>query len=226
MTDDSKGWLEAEQAELKNHRNNGSFTLMDRDAFEREAPNRRLVKLVWVFKRKRNGKMKARLCVQGCTQQPGIDYDQTHCATMRSTSLRMLSALAGHNGFLMRRWDFVSAFLQGDLEEGEVVYCSPPPGPYSTLGADGRQRIWKVNKPVYGMAQAGRRWQRTLFPWLTGWGLTACSSDPCVFVRKETIQTPQGPREDTLIVGCYVDDLFVLYNSADEHSLYHRFVNC
>ena len=95
--------------------------------------------------------MKARLCVQGCTQQPGVDYDQTHCATMRSTSLRMLSALAGQNGFLMRRWDFVSAFLQGDLEEGEVVYCSPPPGPYSTLGADGRQR--KVNKPALNLGK-------------------------------------------------------------------------
>ena len=144
---------------------------------------------------------------------------------MRGTSLRMLSALAGQHGFLMRRWDFVSAFLQGDLEDGEVVYCSPPPGPHGTIGADGRQRIWKVNKPVYGMAQAGRRWQRSLFPWLVSWGLAACPSDPCVFIRKEWIQTPSGPREDTLIVGCYVDDLFILYNSADEHSLYHRFTS-
>ena len=42
---------------------------------------------------------------------------------MRGTSLRLLSALAGQHGFMMRRWDFVSAFLQGDLEKGEVVYC-------------------------------------------------------------------------------------------------------
>ena len=85
--------------------------------------------------------------------------------------------------------------------------------------------VWRVNKPVYGMAQAGRRWQRTLFPWLEKWGLKACPSDPCVFIRNETVQTPTGPREDTLIVGCYVDDLFVLYNSSDAHSLYHRFTS-
>ena len=36
--------------------------------------------------------------------------------------------------------------------------------------------------------------------------------------------TPSGPRRDTLIISCYVDDLFIVYNSADEHSLYHRFV--
>ena len=68
--------------------------------------------------------MKARLCVQGCTQQPGVDFDQTHCATMRGTSLRILSAIAGQYNLSMRRWDFVSAYLQGDLEQGEVVYCS------------------------------------------------------------------------------------------------------
>ena len=89
--------------------------------------------------------------------------------------------------------------------------------------ADGKQRVWRVNKPVYGMAQAGRRWQRTLFPWLKEWGLKACESDNCVFFLKRTVETPAGPREDTLIVGCYVDDLFILYNSDDEYSSYHQF---
>ena len=111
MQDDAAGWSEAELAELKNHKDNNSFTLMDRSKFEAEAPGRRLVKLVWVYKRKRSGRMKARLCVQGCTQQPGIDFDQTHCATMRGTSLRLLSSIAGQHGLKMRRWDFVSAFL-------------------------------------------------------------------------------------------------------------------
>ena len=128
----------------------------------------------------------------------------------------MLSALASKHGLEMRRWDFVSAFLQGDLEQGEVVYCQPPPGPYSVSGQDGRARVWKVHKPVYGMAQAGRRWQRTLFPWLKEWGLTACDSDSCVFFLRRKVDTPRGPREDTLVVGCYVDDLFILSNSAEQ----------
>eukprot|EP00965_Chrysotila_dentata_P168867 5576194-Pleurochrysis_carterae.AAC.1 len=37
----------------------------------------------------------------------------------------------------MRRWDFVAAYLQGNLGQNEVVYCHAPPG-YGTLGADGR----------------------------------------------------------------------------------------
>eukprot|EP00965_Chrysotila_dentata_P124437 4112851-Pleurochrysis_carterae.AAC.2 len=81
---------------------------------------------------------------------------------MRPTSLRVLAALAAANNMRMRRWDFVAAYLQGELQDGEVVYCHAPPG-YSAYGADGRPRICRVEKPIYGMAQAGRRWQRSLF---------------------------------------------------------------
>ena len=51
--------------------------------------------------------------------------------------------------------------------------------------------------PFYSMAQAARRWQRTLFPYLLRQGFTATESDPCcVFIRRETVQTPSGPREE------------------------------
>ena len=137
----------------------------------------------------------------------------------------MLSAIAGQHRLKMRRWDFVSAFLQATLEEGEVVYCTAPPGPHGTTGSDDRPRVWRVDKPVYGMAQAGRRWQRSLFTWLTSYGFKACSSDSCVFTLRRSVSTPTGPRDDVVIVGCYVDDLFVLHNNDDEHSLYSQFTS-
>ena len=60
---------------------------------------------------KRNGALKSRLCVQGCRQVPGVDYDQTWCGAMRSTSLRLLSNLAANGNMRMRRsaFDFVAA---------------------------------------------------------------------------------------------------------------------
>ena len=153
--------------------------------------DRRTVRLIWVYKTKRDGTKKARLCVQGCTQVPGVDYDQTFCAAMRGTSLRLLCALAARLNLKMRRWDFVAAYLQGELEEGEVVYCSPPAG-YETKkladgstvlcakgDGDGVARLCKVEKPVYGMAQAGRRWQRSLFPWLLDWRCDAKDAEGC-----------------------------------------------
>ena len=96
--------------------------------------NRKLIKLIRVYKVKRDGRLKSRLCVQGCQQIRGIDYDQTHCATMRGDSLRLLSAVCAKLNFRMRRWDFVAAYLQGALETDEDVYCLPPPGYH----ADGR----------------------------------------------------------------------------------------
>ena len=170
---------------------------------------------------KRDGSLKARLCVQGCCQMPGVDYDQTHCSTMRSASMRLLASAAARFGMHLRRWDFASAYLQGTLEDGEVVWCHLPPG-YSELGADGRPRICKVVKPIYGMAQAGRRWQRSLFPWLENeLGFTRLHSDRCVFTKERT--NPDGT-VDRLLVGIYVDDLCTAYTSDAEGSLYAEFI--
>eukprot|EP00965_Chrysotila_dentata_P157080 5189407-Pleurochrysis_carterae.AAC.1 len=117
----------------------------------------------------------------------------------------------------MRRWDFVAAYLQGDLEHDEVVYCHAPPE-YATIGADGKPRVCRIEKPVYGMAQAGRRWQRSLFPWLLEFGFSQCKSDPCVFTMTKCVDGVLH----RLTLGCYVDDLFTLYSHDGDGSLYTR----
>lgn len=136
-------------------------------------------------------------------------------------------------------WDFVAAFLQGSLEPGEVCYCCPPAGYTTTCDdgvirlvpngkGDGTQRLCKVVSPIHGMALAGRRWQRSLFPWMLAWKcsdahFTQCESDVCVFHCQHTTKTPSGARHETLLVGCYVDDIFILSSHTDSHSLYHHF---
>ena len=218
---DRSGWRESEAKELQNHHDNGSWEYIDASQLPR---GRRLVKLVWVYKVKRNGSLKSRLCVQGCRQVPGVDYDQTWCGAMRSTSLRLLSNLAANSDMRMRRYDFVAAYLQGELLEGETVFCYPPPG-YESKGKDGRNQICRILKPVYGMAQAGRRWQRTLFPWLLEYGFTQSHSDHSVFTLERSMPSPSGPRSERLHVGVYVDDLAIVYGNDDEHSLFRSFVS-
>ena len=71
---DKPGWQTSEAKELKNHKDNGSWEYIDACQLPH---GRRLVKLVWVYKVKRDGSLKSRLCVQGCRQVPGVDYDQT-----------------------------------------------------------------------------------------------------------------------------------------------------
>eukprot|EP00965_Chrysotila_dentata_P219010 6190887-Pleurochrysis_carterae.AAC.2 len=80
MAENHIGWGEPEWAEIANRAHNGSWTMIDRSQVPAE---RSIVRLIWVYKRKRSGALKARLCVQGCAQVRGVDFDQTFCATMR-----------------------------------------------------------------------------------------------------------------------------------------------
>eukprot|EP00965_Chrysotila_dentata_P131986 4363668-Pleurochrysis_carterae.AAC.1 len=62
MAEDRVGWGQAERAEIAKHAANDSWTVIDR----LQVPaGRSLVCLIWVYKRKRSGALKARLSVQG-----------------------------------------------------------------------------------------------------------------------------------------------------------------
>ena len=62
------------------------------------------------------------------------------------------------------------------------------------------------------MAQSGRRWQRSLFPWLIKWGFSQCTGDPCLFKFPDL----------AFVIGCYVDDLCIVH--ATNCSMYKRFL--
>ena len=106
-----------------------------------------MLNLLWVFKVKRDGTFKARLCVQGSRQQIGTDYDQSWSGTLRASSLRMLTALAARRRMLITRWDLTGAYLQGDLEPGESVFTRPAPGEPTTDPA-GNPVYWEIVKPL------------------------------------------------------------------------------
>ena len=57
---DRDGWRASEQKEIENHIRNGSWELVERSSVPR---GRALIKLIWVYKVKRDGSLKSRLCV-------------------------------------------------------------------------------------------------------------------------------------------------------------------
>jgi hypothetical protein len=74
----------------------------------------------WVFKAKQDehramSKHKARLVVKGYAQRHGIDYDEVFTPVARLDSVRLLIALAVHEGWEVHHMDVKSAFLNGDL---------------------------------------------------------------------------------------------------------------
>ena len=91
------------------------------------------------------------------------------------------------------------------------------PQGYETTGADGRPNVLRIEKPIYGMAQSGRRWQRTIFPWLTDYGFTQSKYDPCIFFLKK--------QSETILLGCYVDDLLICTSRTDKDSVFRHFIS-
>jgi hypothetical protein len=62
-------------------------------------PEYKAIGCKWVYKTKLDSKgnivkHKARLVVQGCSQMPSIDFDETYAPMMRSELLRAMAAIA------------------------------------------------------------------------------------------------------------------------------------
>ena len=214
---DEANWTAAERKELASHKRNGSWELADRTDRTCIPADANIVNFLWVYKHKRDGTYKARLCIDGSGQRHGVDYDQTFAATLRTTTLRCFAGIQASLHLHSARIDLVTAYLQGELLDGEVLYSRMPPG-HEVKGADGYPRVCIIKKPIYGMKQAGRRLQRKLFPWLRQWrdgALTQVYTDSCVFIARDG--------DDLLLIGIFVDDLSILYKHTGPSSLYAAF---
>ena len=199
-----KVWIPSEKVELDNHKRNESWVTITRDQLP---AGRRVHKLIWVYKVKRDGTAKSRLCVQGTTLEANVDYQQVFSAALRHSSARALFAYAARNSCRVRSVDLVAAYLQGRFIDGEVVYTHLPPG-HPEFDSKGRPKLAKILKPIYGIQQAGRRLQRMLFEWLKhpDRGFEALDdSDPCIF----TLKTSDG---EILTMGVYVDNLQIVHS--------------
>ena len=122
---DSKEWEAAIQKELKALIEMGVFT-------EIELPSgAHALGTTWAFRLKTNEdnvviKHKARLCAQGFSQIPGLDYNKTYAPTGRAASMRLALSVCGTEYLEVRLMDAVGAFLNGIPEE--KLYIKIPQG--------------------------------------------------------------------------------------------------
>ncbi|GJS19758.1 putative ribonuclease H-like domain-containing protein [Tanacetum coccineum] len=137
---------------------------------------------------------KARLVAQGYTQEEGIDYDEVFAPVARIEAIRLFLAYASFMGFIVYQMDVKSAFLYGTIEE-EVYVCQPP-------GFEDPQfpdKVYKVEKALYGLHQAPRAWYETLSTYLIENGFRRGTIDKTLFIKKD--------KGDILLVQVYVDDI-------------------
>nr|GEW05186.1 retrovirus-related Pol polyprotein from transposon TNT 1-94 [Tanacetum cinerariifolium] len=98
-------------------------------------------------------KNKARLVSQGYTQEEGIDYDEVFAPVARIEAIRLFLAYASFKDFLVYQMNVKSTFLYGKIEE-EVYVCQP--SGFEDLNFP--DRVYKVEKSLYGLHQAPKAW--------------------------------------------------------------------
>ncbi|GKC97088.1 putative ribonuclease H-like domain-containing protein [Tanacetum coccineum] len=149
-------WIEAMQEELLQFTLQEVWTLV-------ELPNEKLaIGTKWAFRNKKDErriviKNKARLVAQGYTREEVIDYDEVFAPIARIEAIRLFLPYALFKDFVVYQMDVNSAFIYGKIEE-EVYVCQPP----RFEDPDFPDRVYKVEKALYGLHQALKAWYETL----------------------------------------------------------------
>nr|GEW35553.1 ribonuclease H-like domain-containing protein [Tanacetum cinerariifolium] len=96
----------------------------------------------------------------GYTQEKGIDYDQVFAPDSIIEAARLFLAYASFKDFMVYQMDVKSAFLYGEIKE-EFYVCQPP----RFEDPNFPNRVYKVEKALYGLHKAPRAW---IFRYLKG----------------------------------------------------------
>ncbi|GKB40129.1 retrovirus-related pol polyprotein from transposon TNT 1-94 [Tanacetum coccineum] len=182
-------WIEAMQDELLQFKLQKVWTLVDLPY------GKRAIGTKWVYRNKKDDRgivvrNKARLVAQGYTQEEGIDYDEVFAPIARIEAIKLFLAYASFMGFIVYQMDVKSAFLYGTIEE-EVYVCQPP-------GFEDPQfpdKVYKVEKALYGLHQAPRAWYETLSTYLLENGFRRGIIDKTLFIKKDKDDAQEIPDE-------------------------------
>ncbi len=101
----------------------------------------------WVLTEK-GDEVRARLTARGFQEEGDFPTDSP---TVQKHSVRLLLAMACKYGWDISTTDITSAFLQGNLLDRDV-YIKPP------KEANMPNKLWKLNKCLYGLKDASRQW--------------------------------------------------------------------
>ncbi|GKB10174.1 putative ribonuclease H-like domain-containing protein [Tanacetum coccineum] len=171
-------WIEAMQEELLQFKLQQVWTLVDLPY------GKRAIGTKWVYRNKKDERgivirNKARLVAQGYTQEEGIDYDEVFAPVARIEAIRLFLAYASFKDFVVYQMDVKSAFLYGKIEE-EVYVCQPP----GFEDPDFPDKVYKVEKALYGLHQAPRAWYETLSTYLLDNGFQRGQIDKTLFIKR------------------------------------------
>lgn len=194
-----EGWRDAIRKEFHDMIKRGVWRRVKRT----QVPsNRRTIGSKWVFKRKRDGRFRARLCGLGYTQIAGIDFTANYAPVINDVTLRILLVLKMLKNWNTELIDIETAFLHGDMEE--IIYMNLPEGLNKIEGEEENDNSDCVilDKCIYGTVQAARQWNKKFKTTLQELGFTTNLVDPCLLSRTN--------ENGTVHLCVYVDDVLLV----------------
>ena len=191
-------WIPAMEAELDIMREKDMWDVV---RIEDVPTGKKVVDCMWVYANKFNAegeivKRKACLVAKGYTQVQGEDFDETYASVVCLESMRMSVAIAASLGLELWQIDFVSAYLNSDLEH--TMYMRPLPGLQNAGG-----KVLHLRKTIYGLMQGGCNWWHVLNKVYDALGYLASRADGCVCYKQI------GPKHT--ITNNYNDDVLGVF---------------
>ncbi len=134
---------------------------------------------------------------QGFSQIDGINYDNTYTPVAHLASSCAIIAMANHLHLELQQVDIKGAYLNGMLNEGEVLYMQHPPG-YKSY--DAGNHVLHLMKTLYGLKQSGCRWYQKLSSIFLSLGFQQCSVNQAIFHKSDKC------KKELTIVAVHIND--------------------
>ncbi|GKC25959.1 ribonuclease H-like domain-containing protein, partial [Tanacetum coccineum] len=193
-------WVEAMNNKIEALNRNNTWTVCDLPIGRKPIGS----KWIWKIKYKASGdieRYKARLVAKGFSQKEGFDYDETFNPVVKMVTVRCLISIVVVNKWPLYQLDVNNAFLYGDLVED--VYMTLPDG-YNNVD---KSKVCKLNKPLYGLKQALRKWNAKLTTSLAEHGFEQSKFDYSLYTKHRS-----GMFIALLV---YVDDIVITGSDVD-----------
>lgn len=192
-------WLPAIQNELNSHQGLGTWNSTPIVVNKNSDLLKLTIYTKWVFTIKADGSHKARLVARGDLQSD-LTYDQTYSPTLRPEIARTIFAQNASNNWYFRQFDFKTAYLNSKLLDD--IYIYPPQGIETPKIGSNKKVIYKLQRGIYGLKQAGRLWNEEITKTLKTLNYHQHKSFPSTFVKIQK-------QKVVAIIGLFVDDMII-----------------
>jgi hypothetical protein len=195
---DSDKWAKAYEYEREGVRASGTWE----EVFDYTG---KTVSSMWVYRvsLEQDGtwKFRARIVGRGYTQVFGLNYFDSSSPVIATKTLLLLLHIAASLGWFIRNLDVGNAYLESDIDVD--LYLKLP----KTEWVNGKPKIVKLLKGLYGLKQSGKLWNSLLHKVLASFGFERTYSDPCLYFRYNS--------SGKMLVAVYVDDILYCADNID-----------